>query len=45
MVEDAGIPIDSRLRILPQGFGLIDLKLGDRKSELLLGAKLWNLLL
>ena len=43
MAEDAGLPIDSRLRSLPRGFGLIDLKPGDRRSELLLGAKLWNL--
>ena len=45
MAEDAGLPIDSRLRSLPRGFGLIDLKPVTRRSESLLGTKLWNLLL
>ena len=33
MAEDAGLPIDSRLRSLPRGFGLIDLKPVTRRSE------------
>ena len=45
LAQDAGLPIDSGLRSLPQGFGLIDLKPARSGSGYLVGSKLWNLYL